>query len=220
MSFHRPHALENGQLLCLVRIVDLQLQHEAIELRFRQRIGAFLLDGVLRRDHQERRFEQVGVVANGDLLFLHGFEESALHLGGSAVDLVGQHQIGEDGALLDGELAGPRIVDLRADDVGGQKIRRELNAVKVQPQTLRDRSHGEGLGQAGHALDKDMPAGEQAEQQAIDHGALADDHLLDLAIKGIEAGTNLDGAAIDVFVAHTGIPKRQPSHGRTRMKHG
>ena len=35
---------------------------------------------------------------DGDLAFLHHFQQRALHLGGRAVDFVGQHQIGEDRA--------------------------------------------------------------------------------------------------------------------------
>ena len=35
-------------------VIDLDVEHEAVELRFRQRIGSFLLDGVLRGDDEER----------------------------------------------------------------------------------------------------------------------------------------------------------------------
>ena len=41
------------------RIVDHHVEHEAIELRFGQRIGAFLLDRVLRRQHEQRTIERV-----------------------------------------------------------------------------------------------------------------------------------------------------------------
>ena len=37
-----------------IRIADDHLQHEAIDLRFGQRISAFLFDRVLRRENQER----------------------------------------------------------------------------------------------------------------------------------------------------------------------
>ena len=47
-------ALHDLHLLRTVRIADDDVEHEAIELRFRQRIGAFLLDRVLRRQHEER----------------------------------------------------------------------------------------------------------------------------------------------------------------------
>ena len=34
---------------------------KAVKLRFGQRIGAFLLDGILRGQHKERLFEVVGL---------------------------------------------------------------------------------------------------------------------------------------------------------------
>ena len=39
------------------RIVDDDVEHEPVELRFGQRIRAFLLDRVLRRQHEERPLE-------------------------------------------------------------------------------------------------------------------------------------------------------------------
>ena len=37
-----------------VRVIDLDVEHEAVELGFGQRIGAFLLDRVLRGEDEER----------------------------------------------------------------------------------------------------------------------------------------------------------------------
>ena len=39
------------------RILHQDLHQEPVELRFGQRIGAFHLDGILRRHHQKRRFQ-------------------------------------------------------------------------------------------------------------------------------------------------------------------
>ena len=39
--------------LILRRIIDPQLEHEPIELGLGERIGAFLLDRILRREHEE-----------------------------------------------------------------------------------------------------------------------------------------------------------------------
>ena len=80
----------------LLRIVDDNFQHEAVELRFGQRVGAFLLDGVLRGHHQERLFQLVRGFADGDLAFLHGFEQGALHLGRGAVYFIRQDEVGEN----------------------------------------------------------------------------------------------------------------------------
>ncbi len=42
------------------RITDMQLQHEAIELRFRQLIGAFLFERILGGENEERIGEGIG----------------------------------------------------------------------------------------------------------------------------------------------------------------
>ena len=84
----------------LRRVADADLEHEAVELGFGQRIGAFLLDRVLRGQDEEGLGQLVGRVADGDLPFLHGFEQGALHLGRGAVDFVGEDEVGEDRAQL------------------------------------------------------------------------------------------------------------------------
>ena len=45
---------QDAALGVAVRIVDVDLHQEAVELRLGQRIGAFLLERVLRREHVER----------------------------------------------------------------------------------------------------------------------------------------------------------------------
>jgi len=46
----------------------------SVDLRLRQRVGAFLLDRVLCGEDQERRFEPVGGVTDGDGALLHCLE--------------------------------------------------------------------------------------------------------------------------------------------------
>ena len=63
--FHRDLVLLNGALddgaqVFARRILHQDLHQEPVELRFGQRIGAFHFDGVLRRHHQERRFQTDG----------------------------------------------------------------------------------------------------------------------------------------------------------------
>ena len=45
------------ELLVFRRVLDDDVEHEAIELRFGQRIGALELDRVLRREDEERLVE-------------------------------------------------------------------------------------------------------------------------------------------------------------------
>ena len=77
------HATQDLLLFRARRVADAQLQHEAVDLRFGQRIRAFLLDGVLRGEHEERFGERIRRVADGDLLFLHGLEQRACTFAGA-----------------------------------------------------------------------------------------------------------------------------------------
>ena len=92
-------------LLGFRRIIQLDQEHEPIELRLGQRIGPFLLDRVLRGQHQERRFESKRLADHRHLVLLHGFEHGRLRLRRGAVDLVGQHDVGEDRPVHELKLA-------------------------------------------------------------------------------------------------------------------
>ena len=80
------------------------MHQEAIELRFRQRIGALLLDRVFGGQHHEEIRHLVGLAGDGDLALFHRFKQRGLDLGRRAVDLVGKHKVGEDRTLLELEL--------------------------------------------------------------------------------------------------------------------
>ena len=114
------------------------MHEEAVHLRLGQRVGALLLDGVLgRHDHEERR-QLVGRARHGDLPLLHGLEQRRLDLGRRAVDLVGQHDVGEDRPRLEDEAFGRLLaeVHLRAGDVGRQQVGGELDPAEVRLQVL------------------------------------------------------------------------------------
>ena len=137
-----------------------------------------------------------GLVADGDLFFLHGFEQRALHLGRRAVDFVGQDEVGEDRAFARGEAAGLRIVNLRADDVGGQHVRRELQAREFDVHAVGQRFHGKRFGQAGHAFEQDVAVGQQADDQPLGQIILADDDLAEFVKQRVREGTRF----LDRFV--------------------
>ncbi len=76
------------------------------------------------------------------------------------INLIGQDQIVEYGALLKykGTFLGP--IDLSTGDVRGQEIRRKLNAVKFGFDTFRQNLNCLGFGKAWRALDKQVPVRE------------------------------------------------------------
>ena len=104
----------------------------------------------------------MGDAADRHLALGHDLEQRRLHLGRRAVDLVGQHEVGEDRAELDveGVLAG--LVDAGADDVGGHEVGRELQAGERAADRAGQRLDGERLRDAGHTLEQAVAAGEQA----------------------------------------------------------
>ena len=71
------------------------------------------------------------------------------------------------------------LEDLGADDVGRHQVRRELDAAEVQRQRLAERAHEQRLAEAGHAFEQAVAAGEQADEELLDHLVLADDDLGD-----------------------------------------
>ena len=169
------------------RVFDHDVEHEAIELRLGQRIRAFLLDRVLRREHEERALQVVADAGDGDLVFLHRFEQRRLGLGRRPVDLVGEDDVGEDRAAdeADDALAGRAILldDLGAEDVGRHEVGRELDAVEPEVHRLGQRLDEQRLGEPGHAPQQDVAAGEKCNQDFADDALLADDRLGQLAFE-------------------------------------
>ena len=165
----------------LIRIGDDDMHQETVELRFGQRISALLLDRVLGREHHEQAGHLVGLAGDRDLAFLHGLQQRGLHLGGRAVDLVGQHEVGEDRTFLKLKLAALlRLhVDLRAGDIRRQQVRRELHARQIRRQMFCERLDRAGLGKARQALDQEIAVGQQGDQHALDQTILAEHRFSD-----------------------------------------
>ena len=190
---HRPraHAAHDFELFVAVRVPHRQLEHEAVHLRFGERVRPLLVDRVLRGEHQERRRQREGRLADRHRVFLHGLEQRRLDLGGRAVDLVGEDHVGEDRALLGLELGLLRVVDQRADQVRGQQIRRELDALERGPDRVGERADGEGFGKAGHPLHEDVPVGQQTDEQPFDHCLLSHDHTADFIEQAVYKAARL-----------------------------
>ena len=138
----RRHRCHHRHLACNVladnlllfierRIVNDHLQHKTVYLCLGQRIGTLLLDGVLGSHHEEWIRQMESLTANGYLLLLHGFEQGTLHLGWSTVDFICQYEVGENRTLLHLELLVFLRIDHRSDDIGREKVGRELNTAII-----------------------------------------------------------------------------------------
>ena len=189
----RGHPVEHRPLFTPLGIGDHELEHEAVDLRLGQRIRPLVLDRILRGQDQEQLGQREGAPADGHLLLLHRFQQRALHLRGRAIDLVGEQEVGEDRPLLHRELAGPLVVDHRADEIGGQQVRGELDPMEPRGDGRGEGSDRERLGETGDALQKHVAVGEEADQQAFQHRPLAHDHPAELFHQlGGDPGLGLD----------------------------
>ena len=192
-----PHVLADDELLLIrLGVVQHHLQHEAVGLSLGQGIGALLFDRVHGGQHQEGLRQVEGLLTDGDLAFLHGLQQRALHLGGCPVDLVGQDEVAEERTLLHAELLVLLAVDQRADQVGRQEVGRELDPAEIHVDGLCQGLDRERLGQTGYAFQQDMPIGQQGHEQLLHHVLLAHDHLLHLAIDQVHEGAGV----LDAFV--------------------
>src|SRR6266849_4354792 len=126
------NALAQNFLFRFVRgIAHFDAHQKAVELRFRQGIGAVMLDRILRGDHEERLRQRERFAVDSDLCFVHGFEKRGLRARGGAIDFVGEDDVGENRAGTKFKIARFRIVDADAENIAGEQIRRELDALKA-----------------------------------------------------------------------------------------
>ena len=185
-SVSAPHALDDRALFLAARVVHHHLEHEAVELSLGQGVSALLFDRVLGGEHQEGVGQRARFAGQGDLALLHRFEQCRLHLGRGPVDLVGQHEVAEDRSLVHRPIARFGVVNLGANQIGGQQIGRELDAMADSAHRARQRIDRQRLGQPRHALEQNVAVSDQADQQATKQRALADNHALDFGRDGME----------------------------------
>ena len=169
------------------RIVDDDVEEEAVELRLWERIGALLLDRVLRREDEERLGQGTRLAAHGDAVLLHRLEERGLRLRRSAVDFVRKEQVGEHRTAHEAEGVRARqlvlVKDLSARHVRRHQVGGELDAAEVEVEDVRKRLDKERLRKAGDAHEERMAAREDRDQRLLDYVLLADDHLRELALQ-------------------------------------
>ena len=97
-------------------------------------------------------------------------------------------------------------VHARADEVGRDQVGRELHALEGAAEHVGDRLDRQRLRQARHALDQEVPAREQADEDALEHLVLAGDHALDFeerALDRVSVGAGLDCSQSLPFHAHS-----------------
>ena len=97
------------------------------------------------------------LACNGDLPFLHHFQQCTLYLGWCAVNFIGQQQVGKHWPQHSAEFAGLLVKDACAHQVGGQQIGRELNAAETAVEGFGQSIHSQGFGQTRYTFNEQMP---------------------------------------------------------------
>jgi 16S rRNA (adenine1518-N6/adenine1519-N6)-dimethyltransferase len=193
---------EDAQLLVGGRIVDAQLHHEAVDLRLGERVRPLMLDRILRGDDDEGVGERVRRVADGDLPLLHRLEQRALDFGGSAVDLVGQHEVREDRPEPRRESAPRRIEDQRAGDVSREEVGRELHALEGGVDRRRQRLDEKRFRQPRQPFDEHVPANEQRDDEPVDGPILPHHHPPHLGPQPVDGPVRRRDLIIDTGLIH------------------
>ena len=123
---------------------------------------------------------------DGNRTFLHGFEQSRLRFRRRTVDFVRQNDVGENRSFDEyaAAFSGGAIFfdDFGSGNVGRHQVGRELDALEIEVQDLRDGRDQQCLGQAGNAGDDRVTAGQHRNHDLIDDIFLADDDLANLVI--------------------------------------
>ena len=196
--------LEQGRLLAAgapqdfhflrgIGILDQNLEEKAVKLGFRQGISAFMLQRILRGVHDKGLRKRPRLSGHGDLLFLHGFQQGRLGLGGSAVNFVRQQQVREYRTrhILERPAAVcGSLQNLAAQNIRRHQVRRKLDALEIQPQNPAQRADEQGLRQTGNAHDQAMPAAQKRDEHLIHHILLPHDHLGGFFPDGCHNGTD------------------------------
>ena len=213
-GFGRPggrdqHAAFAGE----VGIGNLDLQEKPIQLRFGQRVGAFLLDRVLRRQHVERLGQAMFNARDADPAFLHRLQKCGLGARAGAVDFVRHQELAEHRPRHEAKAAPAVFVDIlgfKPGDFRWHQIGGELDAVGVQAEHHRQGFHQPAFAQARHADQQHMAAGEQADQGLVNHVNLAMNGASDLSPYVGEAGAE-GGNFVQAWVFSVGWHGTNPA---------
>ena len=155
-------------------------------MRLGQRIGAFLLERVLRREDVKRARQVVPLAGDRHVMFLHRLQKGGLGAGARPVDLVGHQELGEDRAADEAEhplAVEPLLHHLGAENVGRHQVGRELHPQRVEPDDNPERLDELRLGEAGDADQEPVTARQQNGERQIDNPLLAEDDAADLGAR-------------------------------------
>ena len=176
-QFGRRGRADDALDFLMGRVAQADLEEKAVQLGFRQRVGALHLNRVEGGQDKKGRRQTVGGAGHRHLQFGHGFEQGGLGFGGGAVDLVGQQHVREDRPRHKAEIA-PAVLAVHdhagAGNVGRHEVNRKLNPAEAEVQRLGQRADDQRLARSRHALDQDVATGKKGDQDVLDQLVVAD----------------------------------------------
>lgn len=196
---------QNFEFLFETRVVGDELEHKAVELRFREAVRSFGFDRVLRRDREERTREGARRSVDRRGAFLRRFEERGVRLGGGAVNFVGEKDLRKNRAGTEGKFLRFRVENERADDVGRRQVRRELNASETTAERATKRLREKGFAETRDAFDENVSAGKKSDERSDDEFALPDERFFNF---DDEAAVNVGEAARRGVVERRALRRR------------
>ncbi len=162
--------------------------------------------GVLRRHHQERVGHRVGLAADRHVSLGHDLQQRGLHLGGCAVDLVGEQEVRDHRSEFGVELLTALAVDAGTDEVGGHQVGGELHPGERAADDPGEGLDRERLRDARDTFEEDVAAGQQAHENPLDELILTDDDTLDLVDGPLEQATSASLSTDESAPAAAGSP--------------
>src|SRR6266849_9075227 len=177
-------------------IAHFDAHQKTVELRFGQGVGAVMLDGILRGDYEKWLGKWKRFTVDGDLRFVHGFEKRGLRARRSAVDFVGEDDVGENRSGTKFKFARFGIVDADAENIAGEQVRGELDALEAAMKRFCERLRESSFADAGYVFDEQVAAREKGDERELDGLFLAVDGPRDGAL---ELGDDLRGGSRHVL---------------------
>ena len=157
-------ALHHVVLLVGGRVAEAHPHQEPVELGLGQRVGALVLDRVRGRQHVEGVGQGERLALHGRLPLLHRLQQRRLGLRRRPVDLVGEHQPGEQRTATELEAALLLVVEEGAGDVGRQQVGGELHPREVQAQHPGQAPRRQGLAEPGEVLEQHVALGQDGRE--------------------------------------------------------
>ena len=164
------------------RVVDLDEEHEAVELGLGQRVGALLLDRVLGGEDEEGRLERGRCVPSTvTLCSCMASSRADWVLAGARLISSARTMLAKTGPWTNSNSRRPPAPDswMMSVPVMSAGIRSGVNwmRLKLRSKRLGEGGDQQGLGEAGDAHQEGVAAGEEADRELLDDLVLADDDL-------------------------------------------